>query len=132
MQSKPDAPSHLYEYAVIRYVPDIEREEFINVGLIMMCKRRRWLKSRLKLDSVKLAAFGASGRLDDIENQLRLFSEVTSPGKPATPICAMEAEERFRWLTAVKSCGVQTSRPHPGKTADLDATFDRLFATLVE
>lgn len=121
--------NHLYEYAVVRYVPRIEREEFINVGLVMMCKRRRWLRVRVSCDERRLRAFDPGVDCGALMRQLGAFERVAAGD--SGPIGGMEAHERFRWLTAVRSACISTSRPHPGKTADLDATFDRLFSELV-
>lgn len=121
-----------YEYAVVRYVPRVEREEFINVGLAMMCKRRRWIKVRILLPSLKLAAFAPDADADALGRQLRAFSDIAD-GRPASgPVADYPVEERFRWITAVKSSVIQTSRPHPGLCVDLEETFTRLFAELVE
>ena len=121
----------LYEYAVIRYVPRIEREEFINVGLIMMCKRKKWLRSELKIDRKKLSAYDSPLTADERETQLSEFKLIGERCPGSGPMGQLEAEERFRWLTAVKSCVIQTSRPHAGLTDDLDSTFDRLLSELV-
>ena len=121
----------LYEYAVIRYVPRIEREEFINVGLIMMCKRKKWLRSELKIDRKKLSAYDSPLTADELETQLSEFKLIGERCPGSGPMGQREAEERFRWLTAVKSCVIQTSRPHAGLTDDLDSTFDRLLSELV-
>ncbi|MCM1067898.1 MAG: DUF3037 domain-containing protein [Muribaculaceae bacterium] len=129
MQSKPE--KHLYEYAVVRYVPRVERGEYINVGLVMMCKRRRWLRARIALDSTRALALCPDADLASVQAQLGSFAAIAD-GHSASPIAALDAHERFRWLTAVRSACISTSRPHPGLCADLDATFDRLFAELVE
>lgn len=121
----------LYEYAVIRYVPRVEREEFINVGLIMMCKRKKWLRSELKIDRKKLSAYDSPLTADELETQLSEFKLIGERCPGSGTMGQLEAEERFRWLTAVKSCVIQTSRPHAGLTDDLDSTFDRLLAELV-
>ena len=123
---------HLYEYAVVRYVPRVEREEFVNVGLIMMCKRRRWLRVVLapEWNRIDVIAAGPVDR-DDVSRQLSAFDIIGNARYRANPIAALEAEERFRWLTAVRSACIQTSRPHPGICDDLDATFDRILAELV-
>lgn len=122
---------HLYEYAVIRYLPRVEREEFINVGLIMMCKRSRWIQTRIKVDQQRLQAFAGAMSAVELTVQLKSFALVAAGGCSGGPIGQLEAEERFRWLTAVRSACVQTSRPHPGLCDDLSATFDRLFDELV-
>lgn len=123
---------HLYEYAVVRYVPRVEREEFVNVGLIMMCKRRRWLRVVLAPEWNRIDAI-ADGPVDrdDVSRQLSAFEIIGNARDRSNPIAVLEAEERFRWLTAVRSACIQTSRPHPGLSDDLDATFDRLLTELV-
>ena len=123
---------HLYEYAVIRYVPRVEREEFINVGLIMMCKRRRWLRVELWFDERKMAVHDCELTRDELAQQLSAFTLIGEGQREGGSIASLEAEERFRWLTAVKSACVQTSRPHPGITDNLDATFARLMEELVK
>lgn len=123
---------HLYEYALIRYVPRVEREEFINVGLIMMCKRRRWLRVELWIDERKMAVHDCELTRDELAQQLSAFTLIGEGQREGGSIASLEAEERFRWLTAVKSACVQTSRPHPGITDNLDATFARLMEELVK
>lgn len=123
---------HLYEYAVIRYVPRVEREEFINVGLIMMCKRRRWLRVELWIGERKMAVHDCELTRDELAQQLSAFTLIGEGQREGGSIASLEAEERFRWLTAVKSACVQTSRPHPGITDNLDATFARLMEELVK
>lgn len=115
----------LFEYAAVRYVPCIEREEFINVGLLMMCKRRQWFRSAFRLNAARLKALDPDVNLGQLENQLQMFAVDSSA------LADKAVEERFRWFSARKSSAIQTSRPHPGLTDDLDATFERLFATLV-
>lgn len=135
MQSKPATPSssdsqNLYEYAVIRFVPRVEREEFLNVGLVMMCKRRRWIRSAVHLDASRILAFCPEADMDTLREQLNSFSEI-SAGRSASPVASLDAHERFRWLTAVRSASIATSRPHPGHTPDLDKEFDRLLDELI-
>ena len=93
--SAPDA--NLYEYAVIRYVPKVEREEFINIGLLMMCKRRRWLRCELKIDERRIRTLCPSADIALLRRQAALFRccDVPEPGLPV--------EETYRWLTAAKS-----------------------------
>ena len=121
-----------YEYAVLRYVPRVEREEFINVGLAMMCKRRRWIKVSILLQSCKLTAICPDADCEALERQLQAFVDIAEGKKAAGPVAGYPVEERFRWISAVKSSVIQTSRPHPGLCDDLDATFARLFSELVE
>ena len=108
---------HLYEYAVIRLVPKVEREEFFNVGIILFSKRAKYIKALYKVDENKL--------------NLHVFDKICSGTKEGGPIAALDVPERFRWLTAVRSASIQTSRPHPGFSDDLDQTLEILFRELV-
>lgn len=121
-----------YEYAVLRYVPRVEREEFINVGLAMMCKRRRWIKVCILLPEEKLKAMCPETDHESLARQLQAFVDIAEGRRGAGPVAQYPVEERFRWISAVKSSVIQTSRPHPGLCDDLDATFARLFSELVE
>lgn len=123
---------NLYEYAVVRYVPHVEREEFINVGLIMMCKRRKWIRVELAPDFSRIHALNPPHSDDEITSQLSAFNVIASGSKDGGHIAGLDVTERFRWLSAVRSASVQTSRPHPGLCDDLDMTFDRLFTELVK
>ena len=129
MQSKPETA--LYEYAVIRYVPSIEREEFINIGLAMMCKRRRWIRVEIRIPEERIKAFDVPHTIDEIAKAAGALVDVAMGKKEAGPLALRPVEERFRWLTAAKSAALQTSRPHPGKCVDLDACFERMLAELV-
>ena len=120
-----------YEYAVVRYVPRVEREEFINVGLAMMCKRRRWIKVGISIPEGKLCAMCPDIDKDILSRQLQAFVDIADGKRGAGPVAQYPVEERFRWISAVKSSVIQTSRPHPGICEDLDATFLRLFEELV-
>jgi Protein of unknown function (DUF3037). len=122
---------HLYEYAVIRIVPQMEREEFINVGLIMFCKRAKFIKARYMVDENKLNAFSPELDIEAIRNNLHSFDKICSGNKESGYIASLDIPERFRWLTAVRSATIQTSRPHPGFSDDLDETFERLYNELV-
>lgn len=120
----------LYEYAVIRYVPRVDRQEFINVGLLMMCKRRRWLRGAIHIDEQRVRVFDPRVNLRVLTNQLSLFERCDVPFADA-PI-----EEKYRWLTAAKSAVIQLSPSHPGLLTGsddtLEATFDRLLTDLVK
>lgn len=131
METK-STPMHLYEYAVVRFVPDIEREEFVNIGLVMMCKRRRWLCVRFSIDEERIKALHPDVDIQSLKSQIKGFERVSCADTAnGGSIATLEAHERFRWLTAVRSAGIQTSRPHCGLTPDLDNTFNQLFSRLV-
>lgn len=125
---KETAPDHtLYEYAVVRYVPRVEREEFINIGLIMMCKRRRWLRTEIHINEPRILSMCPTADLDRLRCQVKLFMDKDVPEK------GIPVEETYRWLTAAKSAILQTSPSHPGLSTDsLDETFSRLIRELVD
>lgn len=120
-----------YEYAVIRVVPRVERQEFLNVGLILFSKEAKYLKARTFVNLEKLVCFSSELDLKEIEQNLASFNAICKGEKDGGPMAQDDLASRFRWLTAMRSSSIQTSRPHVGSSPDLDATFDRLFAELV-
>ena len=122
----------IYEYAVIRLVPKVEREEFFNIGLVMFSKREKFIKVEFYLCPDKFKLIKSKLDYDDIINNLESFKNIAEGKKDAGPIALLEIPDRFRWLTAVRSAVVQTSRPHPGKSKDLEKTFGKLFEELVK
>lgn len=122
---------HLYEYAVVRVVPKLEREEFINVGLILFCKKQKFLKMEYKFHREKIMNICSQFDLDQAELNVDSFRKIADGQAKYSPISSLDKDERFRWLTAVKSSSIQTSRPHPGLTNDLEKTFETLYKELV-
>lgn len=122
---------HLYEYAVIRVVPRVEREEFINAGVVVFCKRKRFIKVLFKLDEAKLTMLAPEADVEQIQRNLESFKKIGEGTKDGGPIARLEVPERFRWLTAVRSSVIQTSRPHPGLCDDLDYRAQKLFEDYV-
>lgn len=122
---------HLYEYAVIRIVPRVEREEFMNAGIILFCATQRFLDVKCKLDKEKLKAFGCDVDIKEIEARLKAFEQVCKGGKEGGPIGLLIPASRFRWLTAWRSTVVQTSRVHPGFCVDAKQTLELLYEQLV-
>ncbi|MNK08438.1 hypothetical protein D3C87_263760 [compost metagenome] len=122
---------HLYEYAVIRVVPKVEREEFLNVGIIVFCKRQKFIKVLYTVNEAKLQLIAPDLDIDQIHLNLESFEKIGSGTKNGGPISRLEVPERFRWLTAVRSSVIQTSRPHPGLCTDLDNRVQKLFEDMV-
>ncbi|MDQ0595351.1 hypothetical protein QFZ37_003720 [Chryseobacterium ginsenosidimutans] len=122
----------IYEYAVIRLVPKVEREEFFNIGLVMFSKREKFIKAEFYLCPDKFRLMQNKLDYDDIIQNLESFKKIAEGSKDGGPIALLEIPERFRWLTALRSSVVQTSRPHPGKSKDLEKTFGKLFEELVK
>jgi hypothetical protein len=122
---------NLYEYAVIRVVPRVEREEFLNVGIILFCKRAKFIKMLYAVDEAKLLLFSDDFDLEQLELNLSSFQKIAHGGKEGGHIGAFDIPSRFRWLTAIRSSAIQTSRPHTGLCTDLEETAQRLFDELV-
>nr|WP_317631484.1 DUF3037 domain-containing protein [uncultured Flavobacterium sp.] len=121
----------LYEYAVLRVVPKIEREEFVNIGLIMFCKRLKFLKIQYYIHEDKIKSFCPDFDIDQLRLNLQAFDLVCHDKNSRSPIAQFEIDEKFRWITAVKSSSIQSSRPHPGYTSNPEATFTKLYNELV-
>ena len=122
---------HLYEYTVIRVVPRVEREEFVNVGLMLFCKRQKYLRIEYHLVPEKIKSICSEFDIEQLKENLDSFVKIGKGTKDGGPIAIFETSERFRWLSAIKSSSIQTSRPHSGFSLDLDATFNKLYAELV-
>ena len=122
---------HLYEYAVIRVLPAVEREEFLNVGIVLFCKRAKYIKVLYTLNTARFAAFAGDLDLEQVQKNLDAFEKIAIGTKNCGPIAELDVPSRFRWLTAIRSSAIQTSRPHPGLCTNLDDTAQRLFAEMV-
>jgi DUF1365 family protein len=120
-----------FSYAVVRVVPDIEREEFLNAGLILFSRPRRFILARTSLDEDRLRGLKADGDVDGLRHQLDLFERIAAGAPDAGPIARLSPSERFHWLTAPRSTAVQPGPIHTGVTDDPSATFEHLFALLV-
>ncbi|GEN76621.1 DUF3037 domain-containing protein [Chryseobacterium hagamense] len=121
----------IYEYAVIRLVPKVEREEFFNIGLVMFSKREKFIKVDFYLCPDKFRLMRSKLDYEDVHQNLESFKKIAEGKKDGGPIALLDIPDRFRWLTAVRSASVQTSRPHPGKSKDLEKTFEKLFQELI-
>ncbi|WP_291588162.1 DUF3037 domain-containing protein [Bacteroides sp.] len=123
---------HLYEYAVIRIVPKVEREEFMNVGVILFSKQADFIKMRYEINENRLRAFSPELDMESFREHMEAFSKVCSGHKTGGTIALLDIPERFRWLTALRSSCIQTSRPHVGFSVNLEQTLNDLFQELVE
>lgn len=121
----------LYEYAVIRYVPRVEREEFLNVGIVLFCRQQRLVRVLYRIPAEKIRVFAPETDTDELEQYLQAMAATASGKKNGGPIALEEAPERFRWLTAVRSSSLQTSRPHPGFCSDPEKKAQQLLNELV-
>ena len=122
---------HLYEYSVIRVVPRVEREEFLNVGIIVFCKKAKFIKMLYTVNVAKMELFSGDLDLEQLELNLESFQKIAHGTKQGGPIAQFDIPSRFCWLTALRSSAIQTSRPHPGLCDDLEKTIQRLFEDMV-
>lgn len=121
----------LFEYAVIRIVPRVDREEFLNVGVVLFCPRLKFLELIYTLNKPRLLAFAPALDIDEIETHLDAFADVVRGGAGSGPIGQLDLPGRFRWLTAQRSTVLQTSKVHPGFCAEPAEALKRLHDTLV-
>jgi Protein of unknown function (DUF3037) len=122
---------HLFEYAVIRVMPRVEREEFINVGVILYCAKQKYLNALFQVDHIKLEALNCELESEWIAANLNAILNICRGGREAGPIGLLDMPSRFRWLTATRSTVVQTSKVHPGFCIDAGETLQDLFEKLV-
>jgi hypothetical protein len=119
--------SEIFEYALIRVVPRIERGERVNAGVIVYSKSFRFLRTRIALDTGRLRALDPAADLPAVRSALAAFARACTDG----PLAEQSLGERFRWLTAPRSGVVQPGPVHAGVTDDPAADLDRLFNSLV-
>ena len=120
-------PTHDYDYATVRVVPCVHREEFATVGVVLHARTARFLAARLRRDAGWLAARCPNLDTGTLDRFLEAYERVAAGGPEGGPIGLLPPSERFHWLTAPKSAVIQTSAVHTGRTADPAATLDHLF-----
>jgi len=121
----------LYDYAVIRVVPRVEREEFVNVGIILSCPGRRFLDARIELDEGRLLALFPDVDIETVRAHLATIPAICRGGDGAGPIGRLSQRERFHWLVAPRSTIIQTSEVHTGRCSDPEAEIERLMDRMV-
>jgi hypothetical protein len=122
---------HLFEYAVIRVVPRVEREEFLNAGVILYCRNLRFLEARYILDEARLRTAFPGINLPELQQYLDAFCSIAAGAQPASPIAGLDVASRFRWLTATRSTVLQTSKVHPGHCGDPTQQLEHLLQSFV-
>lgn len=123
--------AYLFEYAVLRIVPRVEREEFLNTGVILYCRDLRFLQTIITIDTTRLLTFCPILDLQEVAAHLQAFEQISLGNPAAGPIAKLDIASRFRWLTATRSTVIQSSKVHPGLSADPQATLVKLHAQLV-
>ncbi|QEC66747.1 DUF3037 domain-containing protein [Panacibacter ginsenosidivorans] len=121
----------LFEYAVIRVVPCVEREEFINAGVVVYCAAQNFLQAVVGLNEERFLSLSTELDIDEVQKRLKAFVQIAAGVKEGGTIATLPIASRFRWLTATRSTIVQTSAVHPGLCTDAKETLMKLYEQLV-
>ncbi len=120
-----------YEYAVIRLVPKVEREEFLNIGVIIFSKRKKYLGIKFEINGKRIAAFSSETDVDLIRKYIEAWESICNGEPNGGAIGKFEISSRFRWLTASRSTIIQSSKTHPGLCHEPEKVLDELFERYV-
>jgi hypothetical protein len=120
-----------YDYAVIRVVPRVERQEFVNAGVLLWCRDHDFIDARIELDEARVLALDSEVDIEAVRRHLASFAIICAGGADAGPIGKLPKRERFDWLVAPRSTIIQTSAVHTGRCADPRQTMERLLDTMV-
>ena len=121
-----------YDYAVVRVVPKVDREEFINAGVIVSCPDLSFLEARIKLDESRLLALDPTVDMDLVRDHLETIPTICRGGDDAGSIGKLPQRQRFHWLVAPRSTVIQTSPVHTGRCHDPAAALEHLVAKMVD
>ena len=120
-----------FEYAIIRVVPKVEREEFFNVGVILFSKKKKFLGVHYHIDKTKLEAFCKDLEIGLLNEYLRAWNLICEGSSLGGPIAKFELSDRFRWLAASRSTIIQSSKTHPGLCKDPKKELEHIFKKYV-
>ena len=121
-----------FDYATIRVVPRVERQEFINAGVVVFCLEKRYLAARVHLDEARLRALWPATDLELVRQHLEAIPRICSGDPSAGPITRLSQRERFHWLVSPRSTIIQSSPVHPGLCEGTDELLDRLARQLLD
>lgn len=116
-----------FDYAVIRIVPSVEREEFFNAGVILFCPEQKFLSARIELDAEKLRAFAPELDACEVRQRLEAIEKICAGDESAGTIARLAQRARFHWLISPRSTLVQISPAHSGICDQPQPVLDRLF-----
>jgi hypothetical protein len=120
-----------YDYVLIRVVPNVERGECLNVGVLLFCRTQCFLGVRIHLDQARVLALAPDFDLAAVQQQLDDIVRICKGGPEAGPLGQMSQSERFHWLVSPRSTIIQTSQVHSGLSADPEAVLEHLLKTMV-
>ena len=120
-----------YDYAVVRIVPRVEREEFVNVGVIVSCPQKEFLEARIQVDESRLKALDPTIDIEAIRANLASIPAICAGGAQGGTIGKLSRRERFDWLVAPRSTMIQTSKVHTGRCTDPSTLLEHLLDKMV-
>lgn len=120
-----------YSYAIVRIVPHVEREEFVNAGVIVFSDVLDYLCARVELDEARLLALSPDVDLAVVRRHLEVIPRICAGGIEGGSIGALPLRERWHWLVAPRSTILQTSPAHTGLSEDPEGELERLLERVV-
>jgi hypothetical protein len=124
-------PPSPFQYAILRVVPEVERGECVNAGVVLFCRQRRFLEARVELDEARVRALAPDADVGAVHGHLDALVRIAHGDPGAGPIAALPASERFHWLVAPSSTIIQSSPVHTGLSEDPAAELEHLMDRLV-
>jgi len=121
-----------FDYAILRIVPRVEREERINAGVILFCLERGFLQARVEIDEARLRALWPATNIDLVRQHLEAIPRICAGNPDAGPIARLSQRERFHWLVSPRSTMIQVSPVHSGLSEQPERTLDELFRRMVQ
>ena len=115
-----------FDYAVLRLVPRVEREEFINAGVVVFCLEKRYLAARIRLDAERMKALWPDADVEFAREHLEGLRRICEGDPTAGPIARLSQRERFHWIVSPRSTIIQPSPVHTGVCDGTDDLLDRL------
>lgn len=123
--------AEVYDYAIVRVVPRVEREEFINAGVILSCQKSGFLQAAIALDEERLLAMDPHADIDTVHRHLSAIVAICAGDAGCGPIARLPFRSRFHWLTARRSAVIQTSPVHTGRCTDAAAALEHIMDRMV-
>ncbi len=120
-----------FDYAVLRVVPRVEREEFVNAGVIVFCPERQFLEARIHVDESRLKALWPEIDIPLVREHLEAFPKICAGEAAAGPIARLTQRERFHWLVAPRSTIIQVSPVHTGLCESPEQALENVFRRLL-
>ncbi len=122
---------NLFEYAIVKIIPRVERGECLNVGVVLFCKKSKYLKAKFGFNEQRILQAFPWADVHDIEQHLQAFEQICIGNNQPGTIASLDLQSRFKWLTAKRSTVIQTSETHPGFCTNVDLKLEQLFNELV-